>query len=66
MKISNYETLNGGCVRSKNKFKTKKQEVKLAHYGYKFKLLHTGSPIAHTSIEDFAKPEDWIFLVKTS
>ena len=47
-KFQNYETVKGGCIPSKNKFKTQKY-IKLMWLAsdINFKRLHTGCSIAH-------------------
>ena len=35
-KFQNHETVRGGCIPSKNKFKTQKAWVKVARFSYKF------------------------------
>ena len=44
----NYETVKGGCIPSKNMFKTQKSnKLTWLASDINFKLLHTGCPIAH-------------------
>ena len=46
--LQNYETVKGGCIPSKNNFKTQKHnKVRWLASDINFKLIHTGCPIAH-------------------
>ena len=51
-KIQNYETEKGGCIPSKIKLKTQKENNKLGWLAsdINFKLVHTGCPIAHVTM----------------
>ena len=47
-KFQNYETVKGGCILSKTKFETPKEnELRWLASDTNLKLLHTGCPIAH-------------------
>ena len=47
-KFQNYVTVKGGCVPSKNKFKTQiNNRLRWLASDINFKLLRTGCPIAH-------------------
>ena len=47
-KFQNNETVKGGCITSKNKFKTRiNNKLRWLTSDINFKLLHTGCPIAH-------------------
>ena len=47
-KVYNYETVTGGCVPSKIKFKTQKsRKLRWLASDMNFKLLHIGCPVAH-------------------
>ena len=47
-KFQNDETVKGGCIPSKNKFKTQKyNRLRWLVSDINFKLLHTGCPNAH-------------------
>ena len=47
-KFQNYETVKGGCIPSKDKFKIqKKNKLRWLASDIDFKLLHTECPIAH-------------------
>ena len=46
--FQNYETVRGGCIPSKHKFKTQENDKsRWLASDINFKLLHTGCPIAH-------------------
>ena len=50
VKLQNYETVKGGYIPSKNKFKTQKNnKLRWLASDINFKLLHTECPIAHDS-----------------
>ena len=47
-KFQNYETVKGGCIPSKIKFKTQRSSnLRWLAFDLNFKLPHTGCPIAH-------------------
>ena len=47
-KFNNYEKLKGGCIPSKNKFNTQKNNnLRWLPSVMHFKLLHSGCPITH-------------------
>ena len=47
-KFQNYETVKGGCIPSKDKFKAQRNyKSRWLASDINFKLLHTGCPIAH-------------------
>ena len=50
--FQNYETVNGGYIPSKNKFKTQKHnKIRWLASDINLKLLHTGCSIAHEPID---------------
>ena len=48
-KFQDHETVRGGCIPSKNKFKTQEKNTKLRWLAsdVNFKLQHTGCPTTH-------------------
>ena len=53
-KFQHYETVKGGCIPSKNKFKTiKNNKLRWLASDINFKLLHTGFAIAHDIFQNY-------------
>ena len=60
-KNSNYETVKGGCITSKYKFKTQMyNKVRWLASDLNFTLLHTGCPNAH----DLTRFLPWIWTTR--